>query len=171
MCKGHPEYVKTAQSLFMQLNLSNKSNVYRKKDLHFKHVARRVFDSLTSWEVIVNYGHCYLLLCLCLYVFHTIYSLSAFCTQNKIERFSKLLKDSNDGALHSVLLFFWTWSVLHHSNTRPLRFARWLCFRLQVKISVLLGPWTGISPFCRIYSCTRQHKTKETSLWNWNARS
>jgi hypothetical protein len=43
------------------------------------------------------------------------------------------LKGSNVGASHSVLLFFWTWSIIQYSETRPLLFASWLCRHLQVK--------------------------------------
>jgi hypothetical protein len=46
----------------------------------------------------------------------------------------------------SVLLFFWTLSIVKYSKTRPLCFGNWLCSRLQVKISILLGPIEGVNP-------------------------
>jgi hypothetical protein len=57
------------------------------------------------------------------------------------------LKDSNNGVLHSVLLFLWNLPIVQYSKkTRPLRFGRWLCSRLQVKIPTLLVPIEGANP-------------------------
>jgi hypothetical protein len=53
---------------------------------------------------------------------------------------------TNNGELHSILLFFWTYSVVQYSKPRPLRFGSWLCSRLQVKISTLVGPIEGADP-------------------------
>jgi hypothetical protein len=44
------------------------------------------------------------------------------------------LKGSNDGALHLVLLFLWTWPIVQYSKRKPLRFGSWLCRHLQVKM-------------------------------------
>jgi hypothetical protein len=44
------------------------------------------------------------------------------------------LKGSDDGVLHTELLFSWTFSIVWYSreqNTR--RFGNWICFRPQVK--------------------------------------
>jgi hypothetical protein len=78
------------------------------------------------------------------------------------------LTGSNDGTLHSALLFLWTWSIVQYSKNEATKFRELPLFPSSGGNSYPVGydPWTGIgiNPFYQTQQSSNFHLTTEAEL-------
>jgi hypothetical protein len=66
---------------------------------------------------------------------------------NWIKRKYETVKGFNDGALHLILLLFWTKSIVQYTKMKPRRFMGWLCLQGHSQPMKRRNFEIGIIPF------------------------